>query len=63
MSETNVQVTTQNTTGADLSPEMKTYYDKLLIANAEPQLVHTSSPRSGTSPGGGKNHRVQAVHP
>lgn len=36
----NTQVTTMNQTGNDLSPEMKTYYDKLLIMNAQPQLVH-----------------------
>ncbi len=32
----NTNVTTQ----ASLSPEMKTYYDKRLIDNAEPELVH-----------------------
>ncbi|NLL53820.1 MAG: N4-gp56 family major capsid protein, partial [Clostridiales bacterium] len=53
MSETNVQVTTQSTTGADLSPEMKTYYDKLLIANAEPQLVHDQFAQKRNIPKGG----------
>lgn len=36
----NTNVTTQNTAGADLSPEMKTYYSKYLIRNANPNLYH-----------------------
>ena len=36
----NTNKTTDNTTGNNLSPEMKTYYSKYLIANAEPELVH-----------------------
>ena len=35
-----VQVTTMNTQGNDLSPEMKTYYDKNLLYAAQAQLVH-----------------------
>jgi len=35
-----VQVTTMNTQGNDLSPEMKTYYDKNLFYAAQAQLVH-----------------------
>ncbi len=35
-----VQTTSLNTTGNDLSPEMKTYYDMYLIDNAKPKLVH-----------------------
>lgn len=35
-----VQTTLLNTTGNDLSPEMKTYYDMYLIDNAKPKLVH-----------------------
>ncbi|HBU12180.1 MAG TPA: N4-gp56 family major capsid protein [Clostridiales bacterium] len=34
------QTTLLNTTGNDLSPEMKTYYQDRLIDNAEPALVH-----------------------
>jgi len=34
------QVTTMNTTGNDLSPEMKTYYDKNLLRAAKAKLVH-----------------------
>lgn len=37
---TNKTTDTTATTGNDLSPEMKTYYSKYLIANAEPELVH-----------------------
>ena len=36
----NTQTTITDAPGNDLSPEMKTYYDKLLLANAEPELVH-----------------------
>lgn len=36
----NTNVTTQTGTGQDLSPEMKTYYDRVLIRTAEPKLVH-----------------------
>ena len=35
-----MNATTSNTTGNNLSPEMKTYYDKDLIRLAEPNLVH-----------------------
>ena len=36
----NTNVTTQTGSGSDLSPEMKTYYSKYLIANAKPKLFH-----------------------
>jgi len=36
----NTQTTDKNTTGNDLSPEMKTYYEDRLIDYAEPNLVH-----------------------
>lgn len=36
----NTNVTTDNTTGNDLSPEMKTYYEKRLIDLAEAELIH-----------------------
>lgn len=35
-----VQTTLLNTPGNDLSPEMKTYYDKNLLYAAQPHLVH-----------------------
>ena len=34
------QVTTQTGSGKDLSPEMKTFYDKTLLMDAKPKLVH-----------------------
>ncbi len=34
------QTTTLTGTGNDLSPEMKTYYEKRLLDNAEPNLIH-----------------------
>lgn len=53
--DANVQVTTQNIAGGDLSPEMKTYYDKLLLASAEPELVHDQFAQKRDIPrGGGK---------
>ena len=36
-----VQTTLLNSSGNDLSPEMKTYYEKRLLDNAEPNLVHS----------------------
>ncbi len=36
----NTNTSTQTGTGQDLSPEMKTYYDKNLIRYAKPMLVH-----------------------
>lgn len=35
-----VQTTTTTGVGNDLSPEMKTFYDKQLLEEAQPQLVH-----------------------
>ena len=40
MFDLNTNVTTQTGAGQNLSPEMKTYYSKYLIANAEPELYH-----------------------
>lgn len=36
----NTNVTTQTGVGQDLSPEMKVFYDRKLIQEAEPQLIH-----------------------
>lgn len=36
----NTNTTTQTGAGKDLSPEMKTYYDRVLIRTAESKLVH-----------------------
>lgn len=35
-----INATTSDDTGNDLSPEVRTYYDKVLIKNAKPKLVH-----------------------
>lgn len=50
-----VNKTTSNTTGNDLSPEMKTFYDKALITLASPNLVHDQFGQKRNIPrGGGK---------
>ena len=38
--DTTINATTSNSSGNNLSAEMKTYYDNYLIDNAEPELVH-----------------------
>lgn len=51
----NTNTTTQTGTGQDLSPEMKTFYDKVLIKNAVPKLVHDQFAQEKPIPkGGGK---------
>lgn len=50
-----VQTTLLNASGNDLSPEMKTYYDRELIDLAEPNLVHDQFGQRRPIPkGGGK---------
>lgn len=50
------QTTLLNSTGNDLSPEMKTYYDMELIDQAEPNLVHDQFGQKRPIPkNGGKN--------
>lgn len=36
----NTNTTTQTSTGQEMSPQMKTFYDKVIIKNAVPNLVH-----------------------
>lgn len=38
--DTVINKTTSNTSGNDLTPEMKTFYEKTLLENAKPNLVH-----------------------
>lgn len=38
--EPNTNVTTQTGSGQEMSPQMKTFYDKIVIKNAVPNLVH-----------------------
>ena len=35
-----INKTTSNTPGNDLTAEMKTFYEKVLLENAKPNLVH-----------------------
>lgn len=66
-----VQTTELNSTGNDLSPEMKTYYDMNLIRAAGPNLVHAQFAQKRTiPPGGGKtvefrrfSHLPKAMQP
>lgn len=61
---TNVQTTHTSAPGNDLSPEMKTYYEKLLIANAEPELVHDQFAQKRPIPkGGGKTIEFRRFTP
>lgn len=48
-----VNKTTSNTTGNDLSDEMKTFYDKTLITLASPYLVHDQFGQKRDIPNGG----------
>lgn len=48
-----VNVTTDNSMGNDLSPEMKTFYDMTLIDEAGPQLVHDQFGQKRPIPAGG----------
>lgn len=53
--EPNVQTTTLNAPGNDLSPEMKTFYDTQLLETGKPKLVHAQFGKEETIPkGGGK---------
>ena len=48
----NTNVTTAASAPNDLSPEMKTFYDKVLIRAAEPELVHDQFGQKRPIPGG-----------
>ena len=49
----NTQTTLLNSSGNDLSPEMKTYYSKYLIVLAEPNLVHDQHAQKHPIPANG----------
>ena len=51
-----MNATTSATTGNDLSPEMKTFYDKNLIRLAEPYLVHDRFGQEKPIPRGNGKH-------
>lgn len=58
------QVTTMNTSGNDLSPEMKTYYDMRLIDHAQAQLVHDQFGQKRPIPkNGGKTIEFRSFSP
>lgn len=60
----NVQTTLLDSPGNDLSPEMKTYYEKQLIRNAEPNLVHDQFGVKRPIPkGGGKTIEFRRFSP
>ena len=48
----NTQTTTTNITGNNLTPEMKTYYDRALIRFASPKLVHAQFGQKKPIPAG-----------
>lgn len=53
--EPNVQTTTLNAPGNDLSPEMKTFYNTQLLETGKPKLVHAQFGKEEPIPkGGGK---------
>lgn len=56
--------TTSNTSGNDLSPEMKTYYSDYMIDNAKPQLVHDQFAQKHPIPkNGGKTIEFRKYSP
>lgn len=52
MNHLNVQTTTTNGAGNNLTPEMKTYYDRALIRFASPKLVHAQFGQQKPIPAG-----------
>ena len=52
MSYLNTQTTTTNNPGNNLTPEMKTYYDRALIRFASPKLVHAQFGQQKPIPAG-----------
>ena len=64
MFDAGVQTTALSAPGNDLSPEVKTYYDKLLIVSAQPQLVHDQFAQKRDIPkGGGKTIEFRRFTP
>lgn len=60
----NTQKTTTNASGNNLSPEMKTYYDRALIRFASPKLVHAQFGQKKPIPsGGGKTIEFRKFSP
>ncbi len=60
----NTQKTSTNVSGNDLSPEMKTYYDRALIRFASPKLVHAQFGQKKPIPkGSGKTIEFRKFSP
>lgn len=60
----NTQTTLLHATGNDLSPEMKTFYDKVLLKNAVPNLIHDQFGQKKPIPkGGGKEIEFRRYTP
>ena len=62
--DTTINATTSNSSGNNLSAEMKTYYDNYLIDNAEPELVHDQFGQKRPIPkNGGKKIEFRKYNP
>ena len=62
--DTPINATTSNSSGNNLSAEMKTYYDNYLIDNAEPELVHDQFGQKRPIPkNGGKKIEFRKYNP
>ncbi len=60
----NVQTTTTNNIGNNVTPEMKTYYDRQLIRFAQPKLVHAQFGQNKPIPkGSGKTIEFRRFSP
>ena len=60
----NVNVTTANSSGNHLTPEIKTFYEKTLIEMAEPELIHDQFADKYPIPkGGGKTIEFRSFAP
>lgn len=60
----NTNATTSAATGNNISPEMRTFYDKNLIANATPNLIHDQFGQKKPIPkNGGKTIQFRKLNP
>lgn len=60
----NTNVTTQTGSGQEMSPQMKTFYDKVIIKNAVPNLVHDQFGQKKPIPKGrGKTIEFRRLNP
>lgn len=62
--EPNTNTTIQTGTGQEMSPQMKTFYDKVIIKNAVPNLVHDQFGQKKPIPkGSGKTIEFRRLNP